>query len=123
MKASFLAIAVVAFATGTVAAERLGWDFSYKRFSGQYVIYSGELGETAPPTRADRKLSMMISGRLAREMFESMGPDIKDTCGAESGGRIRRKQNVSCSYYPADEFTCYLGVNLRSGDSIPGSTC
>jgi hypothetical protein len=123
MKLGLSALLATAFATGTLAAERTGWDFIYKPFSGEYVIYSGELGETAPPTRTDRKLSLMITGQLAREMFDSMGPDIKNTCGADGGGRIRRKQNISCNFYPGDEYTCYLGVNLRNGDSIRGSTC
>lgn len=52
-----------------------------------------------------------------------MGPDIKDTCGADEGGRVRRKEQVSCAYHPRDEFICYLGVNLKTGEVIPGSIC
>lgn len=48
---------------------------------------------------------------------------IRDTCGTDGGGRIRRKQKISCSYYPGDAYTCYVGLNLRTGESIPGSTC
>lgn len=111
----------------TVAAAFAGnakeWDFTYKKFGGEYVIYSGQLGEAAAPTRHDRKLSMMFSGELAREMFESMGPDLKDTCGADGGARIRRKQKVSCTYFPSDGYTCHVGINLRTGASIPGSIC
>lgn len=66
---------------------------------------------------------MMITGQLAREIFDSMGPDIKDTRGADEGGRVRRKQQVSCTYHPRDEFICYLGVNLKTGEVIPGSIC
>ena len=121
-KQSFAFVAAL-LVTAAFAKESADWDFSYKKFAGEYVIYSGQLGETMPPTRSDRKLSMMIEGDLAREMFESMGPDLKDTCGAENGGRIRRKQKLSCSYYPADGYTCHIGINLRTGESIPGSIC
>jgi hypothetical protein len=99
------------------------WDFSYRKFTGEYVIYAGQLGETAPPTPGDRKLSMMVMGDLARDMFHSMGPDIKGTCGTEDGGRVRRKQKVSCTYFPADGYSCHIGINLRTGESIPGSIC
>lgn len=109
--------------TAVVAKEGVEWDFKYEKFMGEFAIYSGQLGETMPPTRSDRKLSMMVEGELAREMFDSMGPDLKEACGAGGGNRIRRKQKVSCSYFPTDGYTCYIGINLRTGESIPGSIC
>lgn len=123
MKPQMVAVAAILVLAAVLAKASADWAFTYKKFAGEYVVYAGQLGETMPPTRTDRKLSMMVTGDLAQEMFESMGPDVKDTCGAEDGGRIRRKQKVSCSYFPSDGYSCHIGINLQTGASIPGSIC
>lgn len=102
------------------------WDGSYKAFKGGYLIYSGDLGEQQPPTRTDRKTSFTVDGPLAKELFEAIGPDLKDACGSLSGLRVRNKGDLDCTYdkdHPAAPYTCHFGLDLRTGKSITGSIC
>lgn len=102
------------------------WDGSYATFKGRYLIYSGDLGEQQPPTRSDRKTAFMVEGVLAKELFDAIGPDLKDACGAMSGLRVRQKGSVDCTFdkaHPAAPYTCHFGLDLQTGKSIPGSIC
>jgi hypothetical protein len=102
------------------------WDGSYTPFNGNYLVYSGDLGEQQPPTRTDRKASFMVKGPAAKEMFDSIGPDLKDACGAASGLRIRQRGDLDCTFNPDNRsapYACHFGLNLRTGKSIPGSIC
>jgi hypothetical protein len=108
------------------ADDKKTWDGSYKPFQGQYLVYSGELGEQAVPTRTERKAAIMIEGLVAKELFDAIGPDLKDACGTLSGLRVRQKGDVDCTYdkdTPSAPYTCHFGFNLRTGKSIGGSIC
>ena len=94
-----------------------------KPFKAEYTIYSGELGEERPATRADRKLAVEVTGQAAKDIFESMYPDAGVACSDVKGERLRSKKNLWCSYRPNDGYRCYLGFNLRTGDSITGASC
>ncbi|WP_256078024.1 hypothetical protein [Massilia sp. YIM B04103] len=121
----YIAIAA-SFSSLAYAEIKKPWDGSYQSFKGDYLIYSGDLGEQQPPTRADRKASFVVEGRLAKELFESIAPDLKDACGTLSGLRVRQKGHVDCTYdkdHPASPYTCHFGLDLRSGKSTTGSIC
>ena len=105
------------------AAEKEVWPAPAKPLKAEYTIYSEELGNEQAPTKDDRKLAIEISGQAAKEIFDSLYPDAKVTCSAEQGERLRRKRNVWCIYQPSDGYRCFLGVNLRTGESIPGGSC
>lgn len=107
----------------TYAATR--WEGAYRAFTGEYLIYSGELGEEAEPTSTDRKAAIVFQGDIAKNLFASIGPDLKDGCGASSGMRIREKGDVDCTYDKTDKspYTCHVGIDLRTGKSIRGSIC
>jgi len=94
-----------------------------KPLNADYVIYSGDLGEQLAPTQADRKISISVSGKPAKDIFESIYPDIKVECSIEKGERERRKGNVWCFYMPSRGYRCYLGFDLRTGKSIAGGDC
>lgn len=118
-----LAVGASALLTLSYATAKGDWTWANKPFKGSYSIYSGSLGEEAAPTSADRKLSIAVSGQLAKEMFESMYPDFKPTCNAEKGDRDRRKGNLYCTYHPGEGYRCFIGIDLRTGNSIAGGTC
>jgi len=102
------------------------WDATYTTFSGEYLIYSGQLGEEAAPTANDRKAALMLEGEAAKNLFGAIGPDIKDACGASSGLRIRDKGDLVCTYDKDDRrapYTCHFGINLQTGKSIRGASC
>jgi hypothetical protein len=102
------------------------WDGTYTVFKGEYLIYSGDLGEEAAPTHVDRKAAFMLQGEVARNLFESIGPDLKDACGTSSGMRMRQKGDLDCTYDKSSRsspYVCHFGINLRTGKSTYGSIC
>ena len=115
-------IVVLAWALVGSTLAAAGPDDRYKPLKGEYSIYSGELDNQGAPTAKDRKVSFIVTGAVARDMFNSMGPDDKDAC-VESGTRSRSKQNLWCTFGRKDGYTCYFGFDLRSGKSIAGGIC
>lgn len=102
------------------------WDGAYSDFKGAYLIYSGDLGEEAAPTSNDRKVALSIQGEMAKALFESIGPDLKDACGASAEMRVREKGDLDCVYDKANQaspYVCHFGINLRTGKSMRGSIC
>lgn len=116
------AIVLLALSGGATADAVDDW---FKKFSGTYWIYSGSLGDSAPPTSTDRKLGFAIHGTVAREIFNAIGPDVHDLCTEGDGIRIRRKDNerLSCSRSRKAEYQCNFGFDLRTGKSIGGIIC
>lgn len=112
--------AIIAFSLA-YAEGSSGWG-EYRPFKGSYLIYSNDLGEEQPPTRHDRKISFMLTGAVAKEMFDSMAPDSKERCSSNKSYRERSKENVSCTL-DHDGYACHFGFNLRSGKSIAGTIC
>ena len=94
-----------------------------KPMKAEYTIYSGSLDDELAPTRDDRKLAVEVSGPAAKDIFDSIYPDSKVTCSDEKGERLRRKGQLWCSYTPSSGYRCFLGYNLRTGESIGGGSC
>lgn len=124
MRAVLLLIGAVASLSVVRAAEKEEWPAPSKPLkAAEYTIYSGELGNEQAPTKDDRKLAIDISGQAAKDIFDSIYPDAKVTCSDEKGERFRRKGNIWCSFHPQRGYRCFLGFNLRTGQSIPGGSC
>jgi hypothetical protein len=94
-----------------------------KPLEGEYSIYAGELHDEKAPTKTDRKLAVEIGGQAAKEIFDSLYPDSKVSCTGEQGERLRRKDQIWCSFTPKDGYRCFLGLDLRTGKSVPGGSC
>jgi hypothetical protein len=94
-----------------------------KPMKAHYMIYSGDLGDAWTPTKTDRKLSIDVTGQPAKDIFESLYPDIQAECAVEKGERQRRKGHIWCIYQPSSGYTCYFGFDLRTGKSIDGGEC
>jgi hypothetical protein len=94
-----------------------------------YKVHSGIVSDRTQPTATDRKLTVLIDGKAAQEVFDSIGPDLPETCSGEKGDRMRDKKGVHCSYSaklddPKDtHYRCWIGVNLRTGDSVGTISC
>jgi len=114
-----LGICSIKFSTATE------WESLRKPMSAEYIIYSGELGDMSSPQEGKKKLAIEISGRSARDIFNSIGPDIRNACGAGSGVRIREKNdgNLTCIRREKGEYSCHVGFDLKTGKSIGGITC
>lgn len=119
-------IVLAALILGPAIGAQATWDGIYTKFAGTFLIYSNNLDEKAPPTTKDRRLSVAVEGALARKMYEAIGPDQKDACGASTDLRIRHRGDLSCTNDLSDKknpYTCHFGLNLKTGKSIAGSTC
>lgn len=119
-------VMIATFALFSLAYAAKPWDGTYSAFRGEYLIYSGSLGETAAPTPTDRKAAFALHGEVARKLFESIGPDLKAACGTSSGLRMRQKGDLDCIYDKDDRkspYICHFGIDLRTGKSIHGSIC
>lgn len=94
-----------------------------KPLKGDYYIYGGSLGDSIPPTKKDRKLSLMFVGPLAKDLFDHIGPDAKNGCSSDPDYRERNRGDLSCIWTKQDGYSCYVGLDVRSGKSILGSVC
>ncbi|MBB5606027.1 MULTISPECIES: hypothetical protein [unclassified Janthinobacterium] len=96
------------------------WQYVHKDFSGRYAIYGGYLEEAVSPAAGDAKAAFNLTGAAARDMFNAIGPDLKDAC-PDPQIRIRNRETLSCRYHPADGYRCDFGFDLSTGLSIAGS--
>jgi hypothetical protein len=97
----------------------------YKSMESRYMLYSGSIGDPIAPTKGNAKVSLEVTGKAAEDLFNQIGPDVKDTCVAENEGRFRSKGNgsISCQYTKQDGYVCYFGVDLKKGKLISASVC
>lgn len=113
---------LVCVSAAAFAARVPEWEMSFKPFSGKYSLYGGNIGDPIAPTSHNKKISFEVKEGLAKEIFNSIGPDLNGACGA-IGIRIRQKDGISCSYDKETGYMCYFGFDLRTGKSIGGSVC
>lgn len=106
-----------------VAAIAADWIFEYRTINAQMVVYSGGLGDPAKPLASEVKVSFHIQGKGAQDLFDHMGPDVRNECGADPKVRVRMKEHLQCLRYSKSEYSCYVGFNLKDGKSIAGSVC
>lgn len=96
---------------------------------GSYMIHSGGTAYAEPPTKADSALTVHFEGEAAKNVFDQIGPDAKVKCSSESGDRERSKKGVSCIYtaklndLKESHYTCWVGINLRTGDGDVRVSC
>jgi hypothetical protein len=101
----------------------------WNKLQGSYMIHSGGTAYAEPPTKGDSALSVHFEGKAAKEVFDQIGPDLKVKCSPEKRDRERSKKGVSCIYTaqlndPKDfHYTCWIGINLRSGEGDVRASC
>ncbi|GAB3445322.1 hypothetical protein GCM10027320_37720 [Massilia solisilvae] len=123
---ALVVVATLAVFSLAVASSKKAWDGTYTSSTFHYLIYSNDLDEAQPPTASDQRLSVAVTGELAKQIFESIGPDLKLACGTTLGMRQRQRGDVDCSYdkeQHTSPYTCHFGIDLRRGKSIAGATC
>jgi hypothetical protein len=98
------------------------WNSTPKPIKGTYQVYGGGLGDMVPPTKKDRKVSFSFTGPFAKELFDQIGPDMKDACGASPTHSERQRGDLDC-IRDGKEYMCYLGLNVLTGKSMGGSIC
>lgn len=90
---------------------------------GEYKIHSGNTAYSELPTKADSAITVAFKGEAAKQLFDQIGPDVKDSCGVTNkGDRARRKKGALCLYEtqldsPMDShYRCWIGIDLRTGE-------
>nr|WP_233411003.1 hypothetical protein [Rugamonas sp. CCM 8940] len=117
---------VIGLTTLLSMAYAAQWSGEWRPFHATYTIYSGELAERKAPTAAERTMTVAFKGQAAKDVFDSIGPDSHPGCSQESGYRERNKRGVSCNYTSVGTdrgYQCWIGLNLRTGESIPTVSC
>lgn len=122
MNPRLIAIAVVLSGVA-LASESGDWVFAYAQFEGSYAIYGGGLGDPVQPDARSKNVAFEVTGHVAKRMFDAMGPDLRNTCGAGDGQRMRQRAEVVCFYGAKQGYSCNFGFDLISGRSIGGSIC
>jgi len=124
-RAVFAAGLLSALSLANAADEKKqGWEgASPKPITGDYQIYGGTLSEMLPPSAKDRKVAFKFTGALAKNLFNNIGPDAKDSCSADQDYRERNRGDVSCTYTKSDGYACYFGIDVVSGKGTYGSIC
>ena len=89
---------------------------------GDYYMYGGTMADMVPPTASDRKVSLMLNGQLAKDLFSQIGPDIKPGCSTMTGYHERRRGDLAC-VLDQGEYSCYLGLDVIKGKTIHGLIC
>lgn len=120
-----VAAAAIALYAQAQSAEKKQeqWTFEPKPLKGDYQVYGGTLSEVQPPTSKDRKVAFMFTGPLAKDLFNQIGPDAKDSCGGGPDYRERNRGDLSCTYNKGDGYACYFGLDVPTGKSTYGSIC
>jgi hypothetical protein len=98
------------------------WDGKPKPLKGDYQVYGGTLSEAIPPTPKDRKIALMFTGPLAKDLFDQIGRDVKMSCSDAAGYRERRRGDLMCTN-DEDGYSCYFGLDVATGKSTKGAIC
>ena len=124
MRKILLGVITGALAVGTHAQNQQDGPALKKPLTAEYTIYSGSLADERAPTKGDRKIAFEVTGQAAKEIFDSLYPDVQGVrCSDEQGERMRRKGQVWCIYTPEAGYRCFFGFDLRSGNCIAGGSC
>lgn len=112
----------LAASAATPSERELG---PHQKVTGVYRVYGGDLGDPVAPGPKDAKIMVSVDGKMAKEMFEAIGPDVRDVCTEGTATRVRHKRNhnVFCMRSGSGEYSCNFGFDLRDGKSIPGIVC
>jgi hypothetical protein len=91
------------------------------KYSGNYFVYSGGLGDREPPTGKDAKVYIDISGPLAAEMYNQLGKSAEQkSCSADT--QKRQRGEASCSLSDG-QHRCFVNFDLRTGKVWGGTIC
>ncbi|MFN3439280.1 MAG: hypothetical protein ACK41V_16395 [Acidovorax sp.] len=122
LKTSIATVGVLLTLLGA-AAIAADWAFAFKPINAQMAIYSGGLGDPSMPTAQEAKVSFYVQGKAARDLFDHMGPDVKNECSSDPKARARVKGHLQCFVYAKSDYSCYFGFDLKNGKGIAGSIC
>ena len=95
----------------------------WNQLEARYKIHSGNTAYSEPPTGTDSTITVAIRNEAAKQLFEQIGPDVRDACSDAKGTRERRKKGIFCTYTDRLEnpenahYRCWIGIDLHTGES------
>ena len=97
----------------------------YKSSGMQYLLYSGGLGDVSKPSASDTKLNILLSDKAAKDLFDHLGKDKYDACSAGMGIRVRAipGNGLSCVRYADGQYSCGIGIDMKTGKLSAGMIC
>jgi hypothetical protein len=100
-------------------------DLDYREARIHYLMFGGDIGDPVQATDKDSKIAFSVEGKLAKKIFDSIGPDKKNLCTENDGSRFRSKDHdkISCVKFKEGSYICYFGFDLKTGKSIVASIC
>lgn len=122
MRPTLLVCCAIALLAASIGVQASGSP-KHAPMNATYTLYSGSPDDRQPPTSRDRKIAITVSGKAARDIFDSIGPDADVTCTTTPGERLRAKGEIWCSFRPTSGYQCYLGFDLRTGEPNAGTSC
>lgn len=130
-KLMLLALVAVCQLASAAPSEKKQHELNrWNPLQAEYKIHSGGTAYSELPTKNDSALTISFKGEAAKQLFDQIGPDVKDNCGAsDPGDRERRKKGALCLYEtrldsPTDShYRCWIGINLRSGEGDVRVSC
>ena len=125
MNLRLLILAVSLFHIASVMAADTSQPGTPKPLRGDYQIYGGTLSEMLPPTSNDKKVAFMVTGPAAKDLFLQIGPDVarENACSAAKDYRERRRGDLSCVHMKSEGYSCYFGIDLKTGRGMYGAIC
>ena len=125
MNCRLFLLATLSFHITSIMAADTSPPSAPKPLRGNYQIYGGTLSEMLPPTSSDKKVAFMLTGPAAKDLFLQIGPDVarKNACSEANGYRERRRGDLSCVYMKNDGYSCYFGLDLKTGKGMHGAIC
>jgi hypothetical protein len=130
-KLTLLALVAACQLAGAAQNEKKPHELNqWNPLQAEYKIHSGGTAYSELPTKTDSAITVAFKGEAAKQLFDQIGPDLKDSCGAsDKGDRERRKKGALCLYEtrldsPTDShYRCWIGIDLRTGEGDVRVSC
>lgn len=113
------AVLLIAFSTAALAQDEF-----FPKIEGTYLLLTPALLDPGPDSKIDRVM-FSIEGKTAREMYDAM--DVKPrqySCHPSIPKLLTKKAgNLECSVDEKGEYSCYIGIMLKTGKTTEGYVC
>ena len=125
MNLRLLTVTMLSFHIACALAADITPSNAPRPLRGNYQLYGGTLSEMLPPTPSDKKVAFMVTGAAAKDLFLQIGPDVakEKACSEAKDYRERRRGDLSCVHMKGAEYSCYFGLDLKTGKGIHGAIC
>lgn len=105
-----------------IAVGAIAQSSGFKAVDAQYAI-TGALVVDPPPNQERDRVAIFLSGEGAREIYEAMPSRVENADACEEGMTVKRSGGLECTSISGKNFSCSVGILLRSGATKPIGAC